>query len=280
MSDAVVAAHSAKPSNADQPPRKPRGGGWVAPVLTTVACLAAWEAAIHVFDIPAYMIPPPSSIFRAAVERYDFLLGHAVATGWAIILGFLWAVVIGVPVATLMVYWEGFSRAIYPVLITAQVLPKVALAPLFIVWFGFGLLPKVVMTFLIAFFPIVIDTLAGLASVRPESLMLLRSMGGTRWQSFWKVRLPTALPHMFAGLKVAMTFAVVGAIVAEFVASDAGLGYVLVEARANLDMVLVFAAIFWLILMGFIFFFAVELAERVLVKGRSAKRGHELGAGL
>lgn len=280
MTEAVAVAQPSNTSNAEPPRPKPRRAGWIAPVLTALVCLAVWEAVIHLFEVPVYLMPPPSSIIREAIARYDFLFGHAVATGWAIILGFAWAVLIGVPVATLMVYSDGFARAIYPVLITAQVLPKVALAPLFIVWFGFGLLPKVVMTFLIAFFPIVIDTLSGLGAVRPESLMLLRSMGGSRWQSFWKVRLPTALPHMFAGFKIAMTFAVVGAIVAEFVASDAGLGYVLVEARANLDMVLVFAAIFWLIVMGFVFFFAVELAERVFVRGRSIKRGHELGAGL
>jgi NitT/TauT family transport system permease protein len=105
-------------------------------------------------------------------------------------------------------------------------------------------------------------------------------MGGNRWQSFWNVRLPTALPNMFAGFKIAMTFAVVGAIVAEFVASDSGLGYVLVEARANLATVRVFAAITWLIAMGFAFYYMVEFAERAVLKGRSRKHGHELGAGL
>jgi NitT/TauT family transport system permease protein len=136
------------------------------------------------------------------------------------------------------------------------------------------------MTFLISFFPIVIDALTGLNSVRPESLMLIRSMGGTRWQSFWKVRLPAALPSIFGGFKVAITFAVVGTIVAEFVGSDSGLGYLLVLARGNLDTVTVFAAILWLIAIGFLFYFAVELAEWICVKGRPARRLHELGAGL
>jgi NitT/TauT family transport system permease protein len=190
------------------------------------------------------------------------------------------AVLIGIPAATLMIYSEWFRRGVYPILLTAQVLPKVALAPLFIVWFGFGLLPKVLMTFLISFFPIVIDTLTGLNSVRPESLMLIRSMGGTRWQSFWKIRLPSALASIFGGFKVAITFAVVGTIVAEFVGSDHGLGYILVLARGNLDTVTVFAAILWLIAIGFLFYFAVEVAERVFVKGRAANRKHELGAGL
>lgn len=261
-------------------PGRRRLPAWTLPTVTLVLCLVAWEGAVRFFSVPVYILPPPSAILHVAVAQHEYLFKNAVATSWAILLGFAYAFAVGVPIAALMVYSESFSKAIYPVLITAQVLPKVALAPLFIVWFGFGLLPKVVMTFLIAFFPIVIDTLAGLSAVRQESLMLLRSMGASRWQSFWKVRLPTALPHIFSGLKIGMTFAVVGAIVAEFVASDSGLGFVLVDARSNLDMVLVFAAITWLIALGFIFYFAVELAERIFVKGRRSKRNHELGAGL
>ncbi|MBX3514459.1 MAG: ABC transporter permease [Xanthobacteraceae bacterium] len=253
---------------------------WLVPVLSILALLLLWEGVVRLLNIPIYMLPPPSKVAHVAVAESPLLFRHALSTIWAILLGFGLAVVIGIPIATLMIYSDAFNRAIYPILITAQVLPKVALAPLFIVWFGFGLIPKVLMTFLIAFFPIVVDTLAGLSAVRPESLMLLRSMGGSRWQSFWKVRLPTALPHIFSGLKIGMTFAVVGAIVAEFVASEAGLGYVLVEARASLNMVLVFAAIIWLIAIGFIFYFAVEYAERIFVKGRSTKRSQELGAGL
>lgn len=252
----------------------------LAPVATVAAFLLAWEGAVRMLHVPIYMLPPPSMVLHDVIFQYSYFLKNAIATAWAIMLGFALAVIVGVPMATLMVYSKAFSEAIHPVLITAQVLPKVALAPLFIVWFGFGLLPKVIMTFLIAFFPIVIDTLTGLMSVRAESLMLIRSMGGSRWQSFWKVRLPTALPSMFAGFKIAMTFAVVGAIVAEFVASDSGLGYVLVEARANLATVTVFAAITWLIAMGFAFYYIVELAERIVLKGRSRKHGHELGAGL
>jgi NitT/TauT family transport system permease protein len=276
MTDTAVAMQV----NGKRKSSMPRFTGWIVPVVSIAAFLLVWEAIIRLFEVPIYLLPPPSKVFHVAIGQSGFLFKHAISTSWAILLGFGIAFAIGIPVATLMVYSASFSRAIYPILITAQVLPKVALAPLFIVWFGFGLIPKVVMTFLIAFFPIVVDTLSGLKSVRPESLMLLRSMGASRWQSFWKVRLPTALPHIFSGLKIAMTFAVVGAIVAEFVASDAGLGYVLVDARANLDMVMVFAAIFWLIALGFLFYFAVEYAERIFVKGRSVKRSQELGAGL
>jgi NitT/TauT family transport system permease protein len=255
-------------------------GAWITPALSLLCCLALWEGAVRYFQVPVYLVPAPSLIASKLVAAYPLFLQEALHSVIAIIIGFALAVLVGIPAATLMIYSEWFRRSIYPILLTAQVLPKVALAPLFIVWFGFGLLPKVLMTFLISFFPIVIDTLTGLNSVRPESLMLIRSMGGSRWQAFWKIRLPTALPSIFGGFKVAITFAVVGTIVAEFVGSDHGLGYILVLARGNLDTVTVFAAILWLIAIGFLFYFAVEVAERVCIRGRAANRGHELGAGL
>jgi NitT/TauT family transport system permease protein len=255
-------------------------GAWITPALSLLCCLAMWEGAVRYFQVPVYLIPAPSLIVSKLVGAYPLFLQETLHSVIAIIIGFALAVLVGIPAATLMIYSEWFRRSIYPILLTAQVLPKVALAPLFIVWFGFGLLPKVLMTFLISFFPIVIDTLTGLNSVRPESLMLIRSMGGSRWQAFWKIRLPTALPSIFGGFKVAITFAVVGTIVAEFIGSDHGLGYILVLARGNLDTVTVFAAILWLIAIGFLFYFAVEVAERICIRGRAANRGHELGAGL
>jgi NitT/TauT family transport system permease protein len=255
-------------------------GAWLTPCLSLFLSLAMWEAAVRYFAVPVYLLPAPSVIARKLVVSYPLFLEATMHSVVAIIVGFGVAVLVGIPAATLMIYSEWFRRSVYPILLTAQVLPKVALAPLFIVWFGFGLLPKVLMTFLISFFPIVIDSLTGLNSVRPESLMLIRSMGGTRWQSFWKVRLPGALPSIFGGFKVAITFAVVGTIVAEFVGSDNGLGYILVLARGNLDTVTVFAAILWLILIGFLFYFAVEMAEWFCIRGRAADRSQELGAGL
>jgi NitT/TauT family transport system permease protein len=253
---------------------------WLMPALSLFCCLAIWEAAVRYFQVPVYLIPAPSLIAGKLIAGYPLFLEETLHSVAAIITGFTLAALVGIPSATLMVYSAWFRRTVYPILLTAQVLPKVALAPLFIVWFGFGLLPKVLMTFLISFFPIVIDTLTGLNAVRPESLLLIRSMGGTRWQTFYKVRLPSALPSIFGGFKVAITFAVVGTIVAEFVGSDHGLGYILVLARGNLDTVTVFAAILWLVAIGFLFYFAVELAERFSLGRRSAYRRRELGAGL
>jgi NitT/TauT family transport system permease protein len=255
-------------------------GAWITPALSLLCCLVIWEAAVRYFQPPIYLIPAPTLIAGKLIAGYPLFLQETLHSVVAIIIGFALAVVVGIPAATLMIYSEWFRRSVYPILLTAQVLPKVALAPLFIVWFGFGLLPKVLMTFLISFFPIVVDTLTGLNSVRPESLMLIRSMGGTRWQAFRKIRLPSALPSIFGGFKVAITFAVVGTIVAEFVGSDHGLGYILVLARGNLDTVTVFATILWLIVIGFLFYFAVEVAERICIRGRGSNRSRELGAGL
>jgi NitT/TauT family transport system permease protein len=253
---------------------------WIVPTATVIACLAGWEAAVHLFQVRVYLLPPPSAIAVIMVVEFELFLSEGISTVIAITTGFLLAVAFAVPVATCMVYWSVFRRAVQAILITAQVLPKVALAPLFIVWFGFGMLPKVLMTFLICFFPIVIDTVIGLNSVRPESLMLIRSMGGNRWQSFWKIRLPSALPSMFGGLKVAVTFAVVGTLVAEFVGSDTGLGYVLMLARGNLDTLTVFASLMWLVVIGFVFYYSVELTERMVLRNRGEHRVRELGAGL
>jgi NitT/TauT family transport system permease protein len=242
--------------------------------------LAVWELATRYFAVPAYLLPAPSSIVTKMFGEYHLFLSQAIPTSVAITAGFLLAVVIGVPIATVMVYSPMFRSSVQALLIAAQVLPKVALAPLFIVWFGFGLLPKVLMTFLISFFPIVIDSVIGLASVRPESLMLVRSMGGTRLQAFLKVRLPHALPNIFGGFKVAITFAVVGTLVAEFVGSDSGLGYVLVLARGDLDTLTVFAAIGWLVVIGFLFYYAVELIEHLVLRNRANQRGRELSSGM
>ena len=277
----------AKERKTDAPPGDDSGSGgddwrtsWIVPAVTAAACLVVWELAVHAFQVPGYLLPPPSKIAFKMFEEFDLFFSEGIPTVVAITTGFVSAIAFGVPVATCMVYWKFFRRAVQAILITAQVLPKVALAPLFIVWFGFGMLPKVLMTFLICFFPIVIDTVIGLNSVRPESLMLIRSMGGNRWQSFWKIRLPSALPSMFGGLKVAVTFAVVGTLVAEFVGSDTGLGYVLMLARGNLDMLTVFASLMWLVIIGFVFYYAVELTERIALRNRGEHRVRELGAGL
>lgn len=243
------------------------------PVATLAVVLILWQIATTWGRVPEYLVPAPADVGLRIVSGSGVLLEQSVPTMAAIIGGFVSAILVGVPVAVGMVYWQPFQRTVYPLLVGAQVVPKIALAPIFVVWFGYGLQSKTLMAFLIAFFPVVISTTAGLVAVRPQSIMLIRSMGGGVWQEFWAVRWPQALPHVFAGLKVSITLAVVGAVVGEFVGSDNGLGYLLVIARGSLDSVTIFAVIVWLSALGFLCFSAVELAERFLIPGPARRRG-------
>jgi NitT/TauT family transport system permease protein len=189
------------------------------------------------------------------------------------VLGFALSIVVGVPLALAIFLWPPFARSVYPLLVSSQAIPKAAVAPLFVVWFGFGLLPKVLIAFLIAFFPIVINTVVGLASLEPEKIQLARSMGFGPSKIFFKIRLPSALPAIFGGLKIAITLAVVGAIVGEFVGGDSGLGYLLMQANGSMDTPLLFAGLVGLTLIGVALFLLVELAERLAIPWHTSARG-------
>jgi len=169
---------------------------------------------------------------------------------------------------------------VLPLLISSQAMPKVAIAPLFLVWFGFGLVPKVLIAFLIAFFPVVINTAVGLAAIEPEKIHLARSMGFGAVDTFFKIRLPDALPAIFAGLKISITLAVVGAVVGEFVGGDAGLGYLLMVANGSMDTQLLFAGIVCLTILGVAFYLLVELAERLAVPRHIIARDRGTGGSL
>lgn len=260
---------------AEGKPRKPariRLADWGLPLLVVVVTIGIWQAVCSFGAVQAYLLPGPGAVALAMFDNIGMYASQSVPTIVAIFVGFALAIVIALPVAVLMVYSDLARRALYPLLVLAQVVPKVAIAPLFIIWFGFGQMPKIVMVALICFFPVVIDALVGFRKVRPESLMLVRSMGANRWQAFWKVRWPWALPSIFAGIKVGITLAVVGAVVAEFVGSNSGLGVVLITARGNMDTLTVFASIAWLTVIGFILFLLVEVIERLLLPGK--RPGH------
>lgn len=244
------------------------------PWLTVVGLLGLWEAVARGFDLPAWLLPPPTAIVGEIVARPGVFALQALVTAGEVLLGFLLSVAVGIPLAFGIAGSRVFERAVYPLLVASQAVPKVAIAPLLIVWFGFGTMPKVIVAFLIAFFPIVIDTVVGLRAVEPEMLHLARSMGASRWQTFAKIRLPRALPSIFAGLKVAITLAVVGAIVGEFVASDHGLGHMLMVASGEMNSRLLFAAILVLTLLGVGFFMLIEWLERWCIPWQ-ARRGSE-----
>jgi len=172
------------------------------PLGVVIALLVIWEAGARVLGIPLFLLPPPSAIAVSFIADWSLLLFHGWITTAEILLGFALSIVVGIPLALAIFLWPTFSRSILPLLVSSQAMPKVAVAPLFLVWFGFGLLPKVLIAFLIAFFPIVINTAVGLASIEPEKIYLARSMGFGASATFFKIRLPNALLAIFGGLKI------------------------------------------------------------------------------
>jgi len=239
--------------------------------------LAIWEAAVAVLKVPAYLLPPPTEIVRVFINDFAKLAFHGWVTAYEMLLGYALAVGIGIPLAIAITSSERFDRFVMPQMLFFQVVPKVAIAPLFLVWFGVGALPKVLVAFLISFFPIVIDAAVGLRSMSTEMRDLARSMGASRLQVFAQFRLPTSLPYLFSGLKVAATLAVAGAVVGEFVGADKGLGYLLLVTNSNLETALMFATLFALTFIGLAFFYAVEFLEALLIPWHVTHRVREEG---
>jgi NitT/TauT family transport system permease protein len=229
------------------------------------AVLVVWEAAVRLFNIPQFVIPAPSAIAVALFQQRAALATASKATAIEVLFGFVLAALVGVVVALAIVRFERFGKALYPLVVLFQTVPKVALAPIFILWFGYDLAPKIVLIVVIAFFPVAIDMLAGLQSVEPSFVALMRSVGASRGEILRRVRIPHSLPHLMAGLKVAITFSVIGAIVGEFAGASAGLGYVIQFASTQLETPLVFAALIVVSVLGLVFYYLVEFAERLLV---------------
>jgi NitT/TauT family transport system permease protein len=239
-----------------------------------VLILVAWDLVVRIFSIKPYLVPSPLAVLKTIAENWQLLGMHTLWTSGAILAGFIAAALVAIPLAMLIVVSPLLRRLLYPPMVATQAIPKIALAPLFIVWFGFGVVPKVAVAFLIAFFPIVIDTIVGLRSIDPAMVQLARSMGAPPHRIFLRLRLPNALPMIFGGLKVASALAVVGALTGEFVGADKGLGYVLVSASGNLNTALLFATLVILSVLAMVFFYAVELIERILIPWHVSQRAH------
>tara|TARA_B100000745_G_scaffold140969_1_gene92003 strand:+ start:187 stop:1020 length:834 start_codon:yes stop_codon:yes gene_type:complete len=244
--------------------------------LVLLALILIWEIGALVTHQPERILPRPSVVAQTLIDQWQILTIHGSVTLIEAGLGFLLSVVVGIPLAITIVYSKNLEKVIYPLLLASQAVPKIAIAPLFIIWLGFGLTPKIIIAFLIAFFPIVIDTVVGLRSIDPEMLQLARSMGTDGIKSFIKLRLPNALPNVFGGLKVAITLAVVGAIVGEFVGADQGLGYLLQVASGNLDAPLLFAAMVFLSLIAIFLFLIIEWAERMILPWHISERSRHM----
>ena len=243
------------------------------PLLGVAAMLALWQLYVSAFGINRIVLPGPVDIARAAVANWAILMRETWPTFLESVLGFVLAVVIGIPVAVCVASSRVLNLTLYPILIATQSVPKVAVAPIILVWFGLGLQSKLVIAFLVAFFPIVVDTATGMRATPAGLLELARSLRATSLQIFMKVQFPAALPSIFAGAKVAVTLAVIGAVIGEFVGSLNGLGNLLLSANSQLDSPLAWAALVWLSVLGIVLFAAVVAVER-LVMPWSEMGGH------
>jgi NitT/TauT family transport system permease protein len=253
------------PAGTDEAPQKSVWVTRLTPFAGVLFTLIIWEVGVRVLKVPAYLMPPPTDVAVTFVDNFQKLLFHGWITTYEMLLGYFLAVAVGIPLAIAITSSQRFDNFVMPTMLFFQVVPKVAIAPLFLVWFGVGTLPKVLVAFLISFFPIVIDAAVGLRSMSAEMRDLARSMGASRMQIFWDFRLPTSLPYLFSGLKVAATLAVAGAVVGEFVGADKGLGYLLLVTNSNMETSLMFATIVALTFIGLAFFYIVEFIESLLI---------------
>lgn len=242
------------------------------PVLTLLVLLVLWEAFVAIFDIRSYLLPAPSEVLAALLKHIRLLLEASLYTVQNMLLGYLLAVVLGVLLALPIAFSSLMQRTVYPVMVMSQLVPKVALAPLFVVWFGFGMLPKVLVVFLLSFFAVVLNGISGLRSIDPEIISLTRSTGASTLDTFLKVRLPHALPAFFTGFKLAAISATVGAVIGEFIGSDSGLGYTILTANGDLQTDLSFASIVMLTILGLILYYAVELIEHLAIPWHVSQR--------
>jgi NitT/TauT family transport system permease protein len=251
---------------------KALNAAWVRPILFLIFIVVIWDLTIRLFKIPAYQIPAPADVVAVLRTDWPELLRQSWPTTYATICGFLLSAAFGIPVAMLIAGSKTVESYIYPLLVFSQSVPKIAIAPLFVVWFGFGIIPKVISAFLLGFFPVVVSAVQGFKSVDPDMVDLARAMRGSRFRVFWAINLPHAMPAIFSGLKVSVTLAVVGAVVGEFVGSNSGIGYVLQRSIGTFDLPTMFAALVILALLGVVLFWIVDRIERFVIPWHVSQR--------
>jgi NitT/TauT family transport system permease protein len=235
------------------------------PIASTVLFLVLWQAIVKVYRIPSALLPPPTEVGRALVDSRSLLLEHAWPTTFETVLGFFLGAGAGIGFAIAITYSRTIREALYPLLVVFQIAPKFALAPLFIVWLGIGSSSRLAFALFITFFPITISTAAGLTHVDRYMVRLARSLTATEWQVFTTIRLPSALPHMFSGLKVGITLALIGVIVGEFITAQAGLGYLIIFLSSRAETASILAAIVVLCGIGLVLYGLLTIAERVVL---------------
>ena len=232
-----------------------------------------WEFAVRLFGIKEYLLPPPSKVWTEFWKRHEIVMAGAWVTTQEMLAGYALAVVVSIPLAMWIAWSRFMEQSVYPVIVFLQIIPKIAVAPLFIFWFGFGFTPKLLVVFLLCFFPIVVASIAGFKSADRDIMDFARTTGASGLRLFLKIRLPQALPHIFTGLKVGAALAATAAVVAEFVASDKGLGYLLLQYNGQLETPMVFATIVLLSVIGVVVYYAVEIVERIAIPWHVSQQG-------
>jgi NitT/TauT family transport system permease protein len=243
-------------------------------IASLIGAILVWEVLVKVLAIPEYILPAPSKVLVDLARNYAILLPASFYTLQPMVLGFLTAVVLGVLLALLVVYSKAFEAVFYPLLVVLQIIPKIAVAPLFIIWVGYGLPSKVLLVFLLSFFPIVVNSIVAFKSIETDIYDLAKTYRASRLKIFWRVELPSAMPSLFAGFKVAAA-----AVVAEFVASDNGLGYLLLNYNGNMNTSMTFAVILVLSILGLILYGVVELIERWAIPWHVSQRREDFAVG-
>lgn len=238
---------------------------WLPAFILFLATVVLWEAMVRIFSISSFIIPAPTKIVQALIAQWGALMHAAAVTAGEILFGFLVSVAVGVALALVIVRFDWLGRALYPLVVLFQNVPKVALAPIFILWFGYGLIPKIGLILVIAFFPVTLSMLAGMQSVDNSLLALMNSVGAGPTEILLRIRVPHSLPSLMAGTKIAATLSVIGAIVGEFAGASDGLGYTIQFASTQLDTAQVFAALLLVSVLGIAFYYAAEVLERAVV---------------
>ena len=239
---------------------------WAGPILVHALVIALWQLVADHGGLPQYILPSPTETLATLFEPRNRWIENTLVTATEIFGGFLLAVVIGVGIALLFSWSRLTLMLLMPLLVSLNMIPKVALGPLIIVWFGYGMGTNTAIAFAICFFPIVITTARGLSEIEPELLYLARTVNASKWQIFRKIQFPGALPYIFSGMKVSAVLAVAGAVVGEFIGSEKGLGYLMLQVQINLDTATMFMAVLMITLIGVVLYGAVALLEWALVR--------------
>ena len=249
-------------------------GAHATPFIFALVLIAIWHFAVAIFGIPAYILPAPLAIALQFVRNWPVIRDATIVTGMETLGGFALAIALGVPLSLIVAFSPLLRRTFYPLAVTLEMVPKIVFAPIFVTWFGFGILPKFLIVYLVCFFPILLNGILGFTSLGTDLDRFCRSTGAGLVRSFLQIRLPAALPQLFVGLKGAAVNATVGATIAEWIGGDAGLGYQIQIASGNLRMDIAFAIIIMLAALGLLLFWLVVVAERLIIPWHVSQRAH------